>query len=154
MKFLTMVAIGAMSLMAGDALLAKDADQAANAPKKNKTTTQLTDAHNGKTVAVGVGQSFDVVLRGNPTTGYEWRVDKIASRAVEQNGKADYTMDKRRRRMMGVGGTYTFHFDVKQAAKTKVRFVYARSWEKNTEPAKTFEAVIDSESKATPANTK
>ncbi len=144
MKRMTLF-VAALSLFAaGSILLAEDAVPKDAAPKKEKAVKQLTKADNGKTVEIAVGKPFDVVLRGNPTTGFQWQVEKIKGDAVVQKGKAEYVVDKHPDRMVGVGGTYTFHFDVKKAGKTKLRFVNIRSWEKGQKPVETFEAVIES----------
>jgi predicted secreted protein len=105
---------------------------------------QVTVADNAKTVAVAVGKPFDVALKGNASTGFQWQVAKIDGDAVEQIAKEDYIFDKHPPRMVGVGGTFVFHFKAAKAAKTKIRLVYARPWEKDKPPAQTFEAVIDS----------
>jgi inhibitor of cysteine peptidase len=129
--------------------------QAADAPaapaKKAPKPMQLTDADNGKTVAVAVGKPFDVVLKGNASTGFQWKVAKIDGDAVEKLGKADYLLDPNPKRMVGVGGRYVLHFKAAKAAKTKIHLVYVRPWEKDTPPANTFEAVIDSTPSSTTA---
>jgi inhibitor of cysteine peptidase len=105
---------------------------------------QLTAADQGKTVKAAVGLPFDIVLEGNATTGYQWQVAKIDGDAVAQDGKPDYIQKKHPQGMVGVGGTYVFHFKVVKPGETKIKLTYLRPWEKNTPPAKTFEAVIDS----------
>lgn len=144
MKRLTLFLVALSLFAAGSILPAEDVVPQDAAPKKERAVKQLTKADNGKTVKIAVGKPFDVVLRGNPTTGFQWQVEKIKGGAVEQTGKADYVVDKHPEGMAGVGGTYTFHFVVKKAAKTKLRLVNIRPWEKGQKPVETFEAVIDS----------
>jgi inhibitor of cysteine peptidase len=124
--------------------------RAAEAPaapaKKAPKPMQVTDADNGKTVAVALGKTFDAVLKGNASTGFQWKVAKIEGDAVQEIGKADYILDPNPKRMAGIGGRYVLHFKATKAAKTKIRLIYVRPWEKNTPPAKTFEAVIDATS--------
>ena len=105
---------------------------------------QLTVADHGKTVKIDSGKSFDLVLEGNPSTGFQWQAAKIEGDSVMQVGKPDYTQKKHPERMVGVGGTYVFHFKVVKPGKTKIKLNYLRPWEKTTPPAKTFEAEIDS----------
>jgi inhibitor of cysteine peptidase len=112
--------------------------------KKGPKPMRVTDADNGKTVAIATGKAFDVVLKGNASTGFQWKVDKIDGDAVQQVGKVDYAPDKHPEGMVGVGGKYIVHFKVTGAAKTKVSLVYVRPWEKDTPPAQTFAVVIDS----------
>ena len=51
---------------------------------------KLTEADNGKTVTVKVGDTVQVILPGNPTTGYSWSTslsDKDAA-VLQQQGDA------------------------------------------------------------------
>jgi inhibitor of cysteine peptidase len=122
-----------------------EADAARRArSKKVEKIMQVTDADSGKTVAVASGKSFDLVLKANATTGFQWQIDKIESDAVQQVGKDEYVPDKHAPGIVGVGGKAIFHFNAAKAAKTKIRLVYVRPWEKDTPPVKTFEVTIDS----------
>jgi inhibitor of cysteine peptidase len=117
---------------------------AASPLKKGSKAMQVTDADNGKTIKTAAETSFDIALKGNATTGFQWKVEKIEGKAVKQKGKNDYVPDKHEKDIVGFGGTFVFHFDVTKEAKTKIRLVYVRPWEKDTPPAKTFAVVIDS----------
>jgi inhibitor of cysteine peptidase len=122
--------------------------------KKAEKIMQVTDADSGKTVAVAAGKSFDLVLKANATTGFQWQVKKIDGDAVEQVGKDDYIPDEHAPGIVGVGGRAVFHFKVTKGAKTKIELVYLRPWEKDTPPVKTFEVTIDSApGTATPSKT-
>ena len=130
-----------VALFAGaSALQAKD--DAAGPPKKVEKSTRLTDADNKKTVALAAGTSFDIALKGNATTGFQWQVGKIEGDAVQQIGKDDYIPDKHPAGMTGVGGKAVFHFKAMKAAKTKIRLVYVRPWEKDAKPAQTTNYVV------------
>jgi inhibitor of cysteine peptidase len=135
-------------------LLAASVVQAIAAPvvpsKKAAKAMQVTDADNGKTVPVAVGKLFNIVLKGNATTGFQWQLDKIDGAGVQQIGKMDYVTDKNPQKMVGVGGTYIYHFKVMKPGETKIHMSYARSWEKDTPPAQKFEVVIDSTAKKSP----
>jgi predicted secreted protein len=140
-RFVSVITITA--LLAAAAVLR--ADDAPVAPaKKAAKPMQLTDADNGKTVVVPVGGQFDVALKGNASTGFQWQLDGIDGAAVQQTGKAEYVLDKNPKRMAGVGGKFVFHFKVRKAAKTNVRFAYFRPWEKDTPAARKVEVTIDS----------
>jgi predicted secreted protein len=139
-RFLPLFAITALSL--GTALV--QAAEPVAPPKKDHKLMRLTDADNQKTVAMAVGTAFDIALKGNATTGFQWRVDKIEGNAIRQVGKGDYVPDKHPEKMVGFGGTFIFNFDLTKAAKTTIRLVYVRPWEKDKPAEKTFEAVIDS----------
>ena len=140
-RTISLIAIAAI-LTAAAVLQANEAPAAP--AKKAPKPMQLTAADNGKTVAVAVGTTFDVVLKGNASTGFQWQVKNIDGDAVEQVGKPDYVLDPNPKRMAGVGGRFVLHFKATKAAKTKIRLVYVRPWEKNTPAAQTFEVVVDS----------
>ena len=111
--------------------------------KKDEKVLRLTDADNKKMVKVAIGKWFDIALKGNATTGFQWQVAKIEGDGVRQKGKGDYVPDKHPERMVGVGGTFIFHFNVARTVKTKIRLVYVRPWEKDVPPEKTFEVTIN-----------
>ena len=142
MKRFTPLVVLALVVTTTCALHAKDAPAAPS--RKAEKSMQVTDAEDKKTVAVPAGKAFDIVLKGNATTGFEWQVEKIDGDAVKQTGKVDYVSDKSPEDSVGVGGTFVFHFKVTEAAKTKIRLVHVRPWEKDKSRAKTFEVVIDS----------
>jgi predicted secreted protein len=137
LPFIVAALLGAIGVLQADGTPAAPVEKA---PKPK----QLIEADNGKTVVLPVGAKFDVVLKGNASTGFQWQLDSIDGAAVRQVGKAEYILDKNPKRMAGVGGKFVFHFKVTKAAKTNVRLAYFRPWEKNTRAEQTFEVTIDS----------
>ena len=111
--------------------------------KKKPKLLELTEADQGKIVKTAIGTLISVALAGNATTGYQWQVDKMQGNAVRENGKADYTQQKHDPELVGVGGTFLFHFKAAKAGSTKFKFVYVRPWETDKPPAKTFEVTIE-----------
>ena len=85
----------------------------------------LTEADNGKTVKVKVGDLVAISLKGNPTTGYSWRTAKLDGKAIEQAGDPKYTTNPHRPGMVGVGGTFLFTFKAAKPGKTQVSLEYA-----------------------------
>jgi len=83
---------------------------------------------NGTTRALRVGDTLQVVLRGNPTTGYGWQVDLTADDAgvIRQVGEPVYAPDSD---LLGSGGTYTFTFETVAVGEVALRLVYQRPWE-------------------------
>lgn len=144
-RFVLPTAITAMLIVAA---VARAVEPVAAPTKQGKKTMQIMDADNGKTIKMAVPTSFNVALKGNATTGFQWKLDKIDGDAVQQKGKTDYVPDKHKEGMTGSGGAFIFSFNVTKAAKTKIRLIYVRPWEKDTPPAKTYELVIDSRPKS------
>jgi inhibitor of cysteine peptidase len=105
---------------------------------------KLTDADNGKTVSAKVGDQVEVILAGNPTTGYAWTVTMTdADKAVlEQQGDGVYTATSTDSSVVGSGGTYTFTFKAIAKGTANPKFDYARSFESNP-PAQTFTATVN-----------
>ncbi|MFH1103777.1 MAG: protease inhibitor I42 family protein [Actinomycetota bacterium] len=93
----------------------------------------FTAADQGRSIELGVGESFSVVLDGNPTTGYGWQVDGI-DESVLSTTDPEYRSDSN---LIGSGGQYTFTFTGVAAGQTQVRLVYLRPWEQ-AEPLETF----------------
>jgi len=72
-----LILLFAVVVLSVDAPLLHAKDPAAAPSKKATNAMRLTDADNKKTVALPVGTSFDVALKGNASTGYQWQLGKI-----------------------------------------------------------------------------
>jgi predicted secreted protein len=103
----------------------------------------LGDDANGKTIAAEVKQTLLVKLPGNPTTGYQWGLSKLEGEAIEMVGKPGYVADKNPQKMAGTGGTYHFTFRALKPGKATLTLAYARPWEKDTPPIKTFTLTVE-----------
>ena len=101
--------------------------------------TRLTARDGGTSVALKVGDRFEVALPGNPTTGFTWEIAQGAGRVVKQDGAPEFHPD---RSLVGSGGTVTFHLVAAVKGTTVLRLVYHRKWEKDVPPAKTFEVTV------------
>jgi len=103
-------------------------------------TYTLDEEDDGSTLTVEVGDIIDVVLEGNPTTGYGWTVDLSAEDAaiLEQVGEPTYVPDSE---LIGAGGTYTFRFRALAVGEATLVLNYARPWE-SVPPLKTFSVTI------------
>jgi inhibitor of cysteine peptidase len=95
---------------------------------------------NGKTVQLEIGQQIVVRLPSNPTTGYQWSV--IGSMTPLEFSKSDYATDSQAAGRAGAGGTETLRFTAKSAGKAELKLGYARAWEKDVPPAKTFSLTV------------
>jgi predicted secreted protein len=115
-------------IVAGTALVAAGCGgqaSAANGPVK------LTEADNGKTITIKVGDEIQVILGGNPTTGYSWTTSpNDADKAVlQQQGEAAYVQQSTDASVVGAGGTFTFTFKAAAAGQVAMKFGYARPFE-------------------------
>jgi len=87
--------------------------------------------------ALAKGETFEVRLEGNPTTGYLWEVvendDQIIRVVADEYLTGDTTG-----RLCGAGGRYRFQFKAMGRGETTVKLVYHRPWEKDVEPLQTY----------------
>ena len=102
----------------------------------------LDEKSNGKTVAVAMGKTVVVRLEGNITTGYSWTVKKLDGDALKQDGKVEYEPTKTARPRVGSGGTFVATFKTVKPGKATLTMAYARPWEKDTPPIKTFKVTV------------
>ena len=86
-----------------------------------------------------VGDILEVMLKGNPTTGYMWEVASVDASILMQVGKTEFKADSK---LLGAGGKIIMRFKAAGAGQTSLRLVYHRSFEKNVPPLKTFEVTI------------
>lgn len=100
---------------------------------------QLTEKDLGRTVEIGVGDILEVVLRGNPTTGYIWDVASPDKGVLKQVGETEFKPD---RKVRGSGGNIILRFEAARAGKASLKLIYHRPFEKNRPPIKTFEVSV------------
>lgn len=123
--------------LAASAVSACGSASAAQGPLK------LAQSDNGKTFTVKAGETIQVVLPGNITTGFSWAAaltDKDASVLV-QDGDAAYAEESTDAQVVGGGGTFTFNFKAEAAGQATLKLVYSQPWEK-VAPEQTFEVQI------------
>jgi inhibitor of cysteine peptidase len=100
---------------------------------------QLSEKDSGSTVELRMGETLEVVLRGNPTTGYQWEIASGDTSVVKQRGKPEYRSDSAG---IGSSGNFTFTFEAAAPGQTTLRLVYHRPFERNVPPARTFEITV------------
>jgi len=108
-----------------------------------KGTLKLGVKDDGKTFAVKVGDTFQVVIPGNPTTGYAWAVALADSDSalVQQVGEPQYAADSTDGSLVGSGGVYTFTFKAIAKGQALLKLDYARAWE-SVPPVQTYTATL------------
>ena len=103
--------------------------------------TQITDADNGKQIAVKSGDLVTLTLVSNPTTGYSWQVMEIDNAILVQDGEPEYKQSAGSEGLVGAGGTETFRFKVVGSGETALNLGYMRPWE-SVQPAETFKVQV------------
>ncbi len=105
---------------------------------KNET---FTIADSGKTFTTSKGDTINVDLKGNYTTGYTWNIVSCDDKVIKMTKNA-YAPDSLQ--LAGSGGMQHYQFSVVGTGKTKLKITYNRVWEKDMAPEKTFILTIDS----------
>ena len=88
------------------------------------------------TIGVAPGDTFELSLDSNPTTGYSWQAE-FDQGYLEQ---VSYEFVPPQSEMEGAGGTEIFTFQALEVGETELTMVYKRNWE--SEPAKTRVFII------------
>lgn len=99
----------------------------------------LSEKDTSSTVNMYVGETLEVVLEGNPSTGYRWEVASVDTAIMRQVGKTEF---KPNRKARGSGGMITMRFKAIAGGKTSLKLIFHRPFEKNTPPVKTFEVTV------------
>ncbi len=100
----------------------------------------LTLDDSGRAVELREDGELEIILKGNPTTGYSWSVEKYAADILRPVGEPEYTPDSN---LIGSGGTYRYVFKAVAAGTTPLTLIYHRSWETNTPPETTFGVMVN-----------
>ena len=99
----------------------------------------LTEADNGRSIELKVGDELEVTLPGNPTTGFQWDVDSVDSVILRQIGEPEF---KPSNNAVGSGGNFTLRFEAVGTGQTELKMIHHRSFEENVPPIQTFEVTI------------
>jgi len=100
----------------------------------------LTELDHECAVEMKTGDKLEITLDGNPTTGYIWEKVEGDTATLAQQGDYKYTPAKPL--LVGSGGNFVFSFQGATSGKTKLRFIYHRTFEKNVAPVKSFEVMV------------
>ncbi len=100
----------------------------------------LTPADHQSVIKMNVEDRLEITLEGNPTTGYVWEKVEGDNEMLPQQGDYQYTPAEPL--LLGSGGKFTFTFLAASAGKTRLRLIYHRTFEKNTDPIKSLEVMV------------
>ncbi|NLT35342.1 MAG: protease inhibitor I42 family protein [Gaiellales bacterium] len=79
------------------------------------------------TVTLNTGQALEMVLEGNPSTGYEWTLEPPFGNSLSEKGvKQVLNTDSS---VVGAPATYHFNFLAEGPGETVLNFLYKRPWE-------------------------
>lgn len=140
-KFLTLSLLFSIILFSTVSNISlEDSIEDKNKNNSKITTYYLSRQNENKIIEVSENEVFQIKIAGNPTTGYEWNIIKsnlisnqfkIVSLDDKITGKyyTNYSDDKDRKGIVGVGGYYYFTFKALSNGIANIKFEYKRSWE-------------------------
>jgi inhibitor of cysteine peptidase len=86
-------------------------------------------------ISAKVGESFNITLPSNLTTGYSWRMDELKPGVVKFDD-SDYKPTNTAQGVVGSGGEEIFKFTAVGAGRVEINFEYVRPWEVGIPPVK------------------
>ncbi|HPC36538.1 MAG TPA: protease inhibitor I42 family protein [Candidatus Marinimicrobia bacterium] len=105
------------------------------------TTIKISESDTGTKLEMKKGDSLEIVLKANPTTGYRWEVASIDTSILKNTG-IEYQADKVPSGVVGSGGKTTMRFIAIKEGETFLQLIYRRPFEKDVPPVKKFELNI------------
>lgn len=99
--------------------------------------TTLTQADNGKTVQLRVGDTLALHLHENAATGYRWAFDDLDGKLVDV--KEAYVA---RSEAVGGGGTMQWTLEAKAPGTTQIRLKRWRRWEGDSSTKERFSVTL------------
>jgi predicted secreted protein len=102
----------------------------------------FTAADSGRTINIKVGASFQVLLAGNGTTGYQWTASIDDPDVLQQPGDPAFRSANTSPGIVGSGGTYTFGIKAVRVGRSSLTFNYARSWEVGVAPVQVVRLTV------------
>ncbi|MGE0599528.1 MAG: protease inhibitor I42 family protein [Dehalococcoidia bacterium] len=132
---LALAAIGLAAVACGD-----DDENDDQTPEKE---VQLTEADNGRNVAVAKDGAVIVALVSNPSTGYSWAVVAPEPTNLELDGEPKFVPAGSTTPVLGAPGTQVFTFKTTATGKSTLKMEYRRSFEPQNPAEKTFEVTVE-----------
>jgi len=102
-------------------------------------TVKLTEADAGKRVELAPGDTLEIALEGNPSTGYNWEVESVDNAILKQVGEPQFEADSS---AVGSPGVITLAFQALASGQTNLKLIYHRSFEPEVAPLETYEVSV------------
>ena len=107
-------------------------------PTEMPVTASLSDS--GGSAMLIPGQPLVVRLPSNPSTGYLWTYTVVGDDVLHLDSVSGVTAAPSG--MAGAPGDTLWSFRARGKGIAELNYVYARPWEKNAAPAKTFRLTV------------
>ena len=107
--------------------------------QETPNTIEVTLEKNGSDISIKNGDTVDIYLEGNITTGYSWELGTLDSSYLVQVGDMEYKLnDTKDQAVAGAPGVFRYSFKAVRSGETSLQMLYQRPWEKDIEPESTF----------------
>jgi inhibitor of cysteine peptidase len=117
----------------------------------SRTMVHADESSNGQEVTLHPGDTLNIQLGENASTGYRWSVTEESKRSWNQTiRERDETVDAPAG-PPGQPGVRHLFFDAVEAGTAQIEIDYARPWEKGKPPARTFRLRVQVQAAATGA---
>ncbi|NTW00974.1 MAG: protease inhibitor I42 family protein [Oscillochloris sp.] len=103
-------------------------------------TVTLTQADSGKAISVKQGDTFQINLDENPTTGYRWAMDSQDTQVITLISDTYTTTSSGT--MLGAGGTRMLTFQAATTGTIQLKLKLWRAWEGDSSIGQRFETSI------------
>ena len=100
---------------------------------------KLSGENTASTIDIVVGDTLEIVLKGNPTTGYMWEVASVDTTVLSQVCEPEFRPKSDAR---GSGGKIIMRFKAVSVGHTLLKLIYHRPFEKNKPPIKVFSVTV------------
>jgi inhibitor of cysteine peptidase len=87
-----------------------------------------------------LGDQLEIVLPGNPGTGYGWEVVSDSAQNVQQVGEPEFKADTN---LLDSPGNITLRFRAVSKGEQNLQLIYHRPWEKGVAPLNTYEITVN-----------
>jgi predicted secreted protein len=101
-------------------------------------SVKVDESMNGQTINVKTGDTIEVKLAGNPTTGYTWVAADLDPAVLTQSGEAEFKAESN---LIGAGGMITSKFKAEGPGTVMLTLNYMRPWE-SVQPLQTFAVTV------------
>ncbi len=100
----------------------------------------FTEDNNGSTVELATGDTFQIKLNENPTTGYQWTLETTGGLEIMSDNYLPPASE-----LLGAGGIHEWDIKATASGTQQVTGVYSRSWENMTGSEQRFVLTVEVE---------
>ena len=100
-------------------------------------------AEPAETLELRVGEPAEIALEANPTTGYQWRIDKDASEGLDNLDITDLGTAEPESKRLGAPTVHRWRLEPRAPGCARLDLIYLRAWEdKPPERRQTYDITI------------